>query len=192
MENTPYGTDTKLGLLDASNGAPRTANAMLMEFTVKPSGIGNEANVVWDISRNMERKTWVTNGGIRTAEPSISFNTFLDNPNDDSRSTDEDNLPKNNHIYVYDSPGRPSNTANADRAEGRWNFNEFVRVKFDGKPFVDQNGTNAVPAVKGSRASPAVAWRSRMDVVRGADGKWQRNNTPGENEIELGHKALGN
>jgi hypothetical protein len=78
----------------------------------------------------------------------------------------------------------------ADRLVLRFNFFEFVRVRFDGQQFANQNGQ-----AEGSRASSKIAWRSRTDVVKDpASGLWVRNNVqpPGEveNEIALGHKPL--
>jgi len=183
---------SRLGLVGAETGAPMTRNAMEMEFTVSPSGMNEQPGVRFDISRSVEWKNWSTTAGTRTLQNSIPFNAFKDNPNDDDFSTDESNIPKNDHIYVIDGPGWRNNIANSARLELRFNFVEFVRVKINGSKFANTNGTDAAPNVEGSRASPLTQWYARLDLIDDGTGKWKRNNTPGENEINTGSKALGN
>jgi len=175
--------------------SPITANGMLMEFKVKPDGVGSEPGIVFDIVRQKENKAWLIDGKTVTEviqkEPSVFPDTFPtkdEEPNDDTVPTDEDNDPKNNHIYSEDFVGFRSDIAFADRAVSRFNFNEFVRVLVNGGAFANQNG-----AIEGSRCSSKIPWRSRMDVVEDKKtGRWERNTgVEGENEIELGHKAIG-
>jgi hypothetical protein len=172
---------------------------MEMEFTVQPAGvgnvkIGNRFAVIFDISRQRESTEWDYDNGSwnNTGDPITNgaWPTLDEMPNDDYGNlgdNDEDDTPKNDHIYSYDFPGY-NNVADVDRAVLRYNFYEFVRVRFDGQDFP------AGHSVEGSRASGKAAWRSRMDVVDDGTGKWQRNNNqpPGEveNEIMENHKPL--
>jgi hypothetical protein len=104
----------------------------------------------------------------------------------------EDSTPQKDHLYSLDFPGPffPQSYADKDQYVIRFNFREFVRVKFDGQPFGNQNGS-----IEGSRASDRIDWRSRIDLIDPyLSTQWARNNSqpPGEveNEIDLGHKDL--
>jgi hypothetical protein len=61
----------------------------------------------------------------------------------------------------------------------RVNFEEFVRVRFDGDPITHGNN---LPDAQGSRCSLLGLWYSRMDITPGApvEGQilpcWRRNN----------------
>jgi hypothetical protein len=175
------------GKFGASHVSPETNNGVVMEFAVQPSGIGSEPDIGFDITRQKESIWWDINDNTVTefsgsAAPS-SFPSQNEEPNDDEHRSDEDNNPQNNHIYSLDMPGFTSDNADANRSVARFNFYEFVRVRFDGNGFSNNNGT-----IEGSRSSPKVAWRSRMDVVDNG-GTWDRN-PDGDNEIELDHQPL--
>jgi hypothetical protein len=185
----------KLGTVGVFTGAPETVNAMVMQFTVLPHNIVSVPGVKFDISRGKEGKVWVTNGGQRQQDiaQSPSYNLFPDNPNDDHSNGDEQDDPNvNDHIFVTDGPGIINNTATSDRAELRYNFVEFVRVKLDGSVYNNVNGTNDKPAVEGSRASPLVEWYALLDLVKDANGKWARNPNGPPNVVDLGKQDLGN
>lgn len=180
------------GHLGATNITPKTNNGMEMEMTVHPAGIGSESGIVFDITRQEQTKAWRIDGTnvteIIQANMHPDFPAKDEEPNDDEGVSDEDNIPNNNHIYSIDFPGTQSDVAFADRLVIRFNFNEFVRVLVNGGAFA-----NTEHVIEGSRCSDKSAWRSRMDVIKDtATGKWKRNTVvAGENEIELGHKAIG-
>ncbi len=187
------------GQLGAAHVSPWTNNAMEMEFTVGPPGIGNEPGVVFDVSRQRESYAWrqelgtwypySTEPGPFNGEwPAGDEGVNDDGPNNGQQ--DEDNTPTANHIYSRDMPGVTTDEAAYQRLVVRFNMREFVRVRLDGTAIANVNG----PA-EGSRASGKVEWYSRMDVIKNpATGLWVRNNDqpPGENEneIELGLKPL--
>ena len=189
----------------AHSPSPRN-NIMVMEFTVKPSGLGKYENVVlFDISRSMRMRTWETrflpNGtlGPRVRTLDEPFPLPLDRPNDDGRASrlgdpfgDEDNEPTNDHIYVWDAPGFPDTQhANLAIKEKHHNMWEFVRVlirKSDNDRFVAQNGI-----VQGSRASEFTPWYSRQIWARATpNAPWARS-AAGTNTIAVGaHPPIGN
>jgi len=173
--------------------SPLTNNGMLMEFQVMPKDIGNESQVVFDVTRRKESIGWDWTGenrvevNILDVVPS-TFPPKVEDTNDDGLNSDEDNAPMKDHIYSSDFPGFETDVADRDRTVLRFNFTEFVRIKVDGAAFKNQNGD-----AEGSRSSEEVPWRSRMDVVKdaatAAPRKWKRNGA--DNEIVEGHKALG-
>jgi hypothetical protein len=117
-----------------------------------------------------------------------TFPTKEGEPNDDSPGFgDEQNSPVSDHIYSTDAPGSEDNIADAPRKIWRFNFDEFVRVHVNGNSFVNQNGVR-----EDSRCSDYIAWRSRIDAVDSNPPTYVfTRNAAGENEIELGHKSLG-
>jgi hypothetical protein len=187
------------GQLGATHVSPRTNNAMEMQFTVGPPGIGNEPGVVFDISRQRESYTWRQESDDQWYPwvPETKFNGRFpvgdeavndDTPNNNQQ--DEDNTPTANHIYSRDMPGLFTDVAAYQRLVVRFNMREFVRIRVDRTAF-----TNVEGPAEGSRASAKVEWYSRMDVTKNtATGLWKRNNIqpPGEteNEIKLGKKPL--
>jgi hypothetical protein len=183
------------GMLGAEHITPVTDNGMEMEFTVLPFGVWTTPDVVFDITRQKESISWKFSGGVWTewaAGPGVPASSSFpegDIPNDDSKNIDEDDSPTNGHIYSFDVPGAGSPVAAFDRAVRRHNFLEFVRVRFDGQPFANQDGQQ-----EGARASSKAAWHSRLDVIRDFSGLWRRNDAQPqgevENEITLGHKPL--
>lgn len=175
-------------------------NGMEMEFALKPSGIGLAARaggVRFDVSRVIEEGTQTTKNGVVAQVSAHTFPAWKDIANDDSDASDEDNKPKNDHIYSTDFPGaRPKiptpNLPNpgplADRWQMKMNALEFVRILTNGAEFADQNNSS-----QGTRASAFEAWYSRIDLVKDPlqPALYQRNNgVAGENEIELGQKNL--
>ena len=188
------------GKLGAAHVSPRTNNAMEMQFTVGPPGIGSEPGVVFDISRQRESYAWRLDLGLGMwfPYPDGKFNGRFpisdEGVNDDTPTNnqqDEFNTPVANHIYSRDMPGLTTDVAGgSQRLVLRFNMREFVRVKLNGIPF-----TNVEGPAEGSRASPKAEWYSRMDVIMdNKTGLWTRNNiqpaNEKENEIELGQKSL--
>jgi len=109
--NRPFGTPLDKG-----------TNGMEMEFTVKPSGIGLQPGIVFDISRNNEGRKWDTIAGVRAEDLGLqrSFPAWLDIATDDGLDLDEDSDPRvyfipgypvinTNKIYVLDYVGKPLN-----------------------------------------------------------------------------------
>ena len=169
------------GKLGSAHVTPRANNAMEMQFTVGPPGIGNEPGIIFDISRQKEsicwrqefNGTWLENpvmmgkDGFTPVFPS-NFPARDEVPNDDGpnddgetgEQVDEDNTPTNDHIYSRDMPGRGDDSAPFQGYDMRFNMFEFVRVKLDGGDFDNNNGQ-----VEGSRCSAKVPWQSRMELL---------------------------
>jgi len=162
------------------------------EFEIFPNGAGSEPSVTIDLSRQRESILWLFDGQW-FGNPQENFpNGDIPNgdiPNDDSLSeelfSDEDNTPKNHHIYSIDNPSIPfGNFAKnrVTRAVKRGNFKEFVRIRFDRKPFSEENGVK-----QGSRSSDFLKWQFRGDLS--FDNIW--NLTEGQNILGAGHQPLG-
>jgi|GEM_PF-3733508 len=205
--------DTVLGAPDIP--AEVFANTMETEFTVQPKGLLDNPNdrtrgggiVVLDITRQVEFKQWTQafGGGHFIETLNTAFPNKDEQPNDDTGlpntpQRDEDNVPRQDRIYSMDAPGFEDNSAFAGRVVYRINAYEFVRVRFDNKPFThplpnDEGFPNS--PVEGSRCSPKETWHSRMDLTAeplNEQGKWKR--TPGvlqiENQIAPNHIPIGN
>ncbi len=198
------------GKLGAAHVLPVTNNAMEMQFTVGPPGIGAEPGIVFDISRQRatfmwERnaKAWIVasrNNSDGTVFSPCDFPSQDENPNDDSWNKgqrDEDNIPTNNHIYSRDMPNVVENYAFVDEAIVRHNMFEFVRVRLDGVAFTNKNGQ-----VEGSRCSPKTPWHSRLHVISdpmntepdgfgGTRDLWKRmTSVATDNRINLDHLPI--
>jgi hypothetical protein len=91
--------------------------------------------------------------------------------NDDGHNGDEDNEPKNRHIYSSDAvgPNRLARLGNRAFFIRQDDFKEWARVRLDGKSF------NNADQVQGSRASDRIAWHSVGYYVKGADGFMTRD-----------------
>ena len=176
--------DSKFGIFNASPGKAQFSYSIGFEFKVKPTGVGNEPGIKFDVSRQREIAAWVKDNQGWFGNPAGTFPTTPDEPNDDNHSADEDNTPTNDHIYSLDNPIVPFLPAPAERTVKRGNFREFVRVRFDGQAFQNQNGT-----VEGSRCANFQDWRMRGDLSN-SNGVW--NLSPGgSNELQGGHVPLG-
>jgi hypothetical protein len=178
--------------LGATQVTPHPVNGMVMEFTVKPAGIGLQPGIRFDITRNAEAQVWYTGSGQPELDPASvrDYPSFWDKPNDESTdSSDNDNDPRvltplgrprnSDHIYSIDGPGVSSRRAVGTvvddyafraRAQQRANFNEFVRVRLDGGQFSSD--------VSGSRASIFVPWRSRLDLTKNPNPVLDQNGQP--------------
>jgi len=171
------------------------SNPVEFVFTVNPPGIGLE-RVEFDISRSAGTKSWrhMPNGKIEELTASnfdLPTITTFDRSNDDRFNRDEDNTPKNDHIYSLDAPSvgvqvlNPVVDGNLSggraRLTKRQNSAEFVRVKFDGSGF---NHNPVRPAhnkgdIQGSRASELVVWHAWIDIRWDAPSKtWVRTDIP--------------
>jgi hypothetical protein len=152
------------------------------EFTVKPDGVGAEPGVKFDVTRQMEQKYFQFNGATWAplAQPWETFK-IKDESNDDSHQSDEDNTPKNNHIYSLDAPGL-FNRGTLDQFVGKLNFKEFCRVRFDG---IEPSGNTS----EGSRCSLKLTWHAHCWYQGNGTGYTQ---VPGKtNSVGIGHLSLG-
>lgn len=148
---------------------------------MSPSDIGNETGIIFDIGRQIEFKDWTIDGGVVAERKPWKTFPAGDICNDDSNQSDEDDTPKNNHIYVIDGPGEFNNGVH-DQVVSRNNFNEFVRVRLDGNA-LDGNNDN------GSRCSDEVKWHVFYWVEK--DGTKYKMRAGKTNEVEEGHIAFG-
>jgi len=185
------------GKLGAQHISPKTNNGTEIEFILPTAAATDWAKwkVVFDVTRQKESIGWRLTGmtwtalDIQNVVPS-SWPSGEELPNDDTDANDEDSIPLNSRIYAFDFPGLNSDDATYDRYVIRYNFREFVRVRFDGNSFINYNN-----GLEGSRCSNKFEWRSRLDVTKNMTTmKWQRNNSQPagevENEIVTDHKAL--
>jgi hypothetical protein len=143
-------------------------NAMEMEFTVFPAGIGSEAAVRFDVTRQVKSRAWLIDVGVPFGPSVVDFPTGGDadeKPNDDTYVDDEDNEPTNNHIYSIDAPGYWTYVADSNFRMVLRTFREFVRVKFNGTFANDET-------IEGSRCSPREPWHSITYIKRGPGPDW--------------------
>ena len=153
------------------------------EFTVKPSGVGTEPGVKFDITRQIEKKYWARNGAAVWQKVILPWEVFdaADESNDDRNNGDEDVVPKNDHIYVIDGPGLRNNGAIGEFV-AKLNFNEFVRVSFDGVRPVGENSD-------GSRASLKIPWHAHYWLE--GNGTTYARKAGKRNSVDEGHQPLG-
>ena len=157
--------------------------AMGMEFTIKPSGVGDEPNVFFDITRQIEKKYWSRNGNGAWQKIFLPWESFdpADESNDDRGDGDEDATPENDHIYSIDGPGI-ANSGFVDEYVAKLNFYEFVRVSFDGNKPTGENSD-------GSRASLKIPWHSHFWLE--GDGVKFVPKAGKRNSVDAGHQPLG-
>lgn len=155
-----------------------------LEFTIVPDGIGQEPGVAFDITRDIAHKDWVING---TNVQQLNGNDVFDkgdiSDDDLAPEDDEDVTPSNNKIYSLDGPGHPLQPS-GDQIVSRNNFEEFVRVSFDGERPSGENDD-------GSRCSANIPWHAFYWVdVDPANGKY-RMRAGKLNVVDEGHLSLG-
>jgi hypothetical protein len=159
------------------------------QFTVLPTGIGNENMVKFDVTRQLEGKIWTLNRILIPIAVQLEFDESFpsgDLANDNVNigpDRDNDNTPTNDHLYSIDSPGRPTRVSDAAEYIFRVNFREYVRVQFNG-----QQPTGNVLA--GSRCSAKKDWRCRISA-RNVNGFYQQNSSK-PNDVTAGHVAIPN
>jgi hypothetical protein len=137
------------------------------QFTVQPAGVGDEPNVNFEVTRQKGSTDWAL---IMATPPHLVANFLKKDPipmpagdtaNDDIDQGDKSNFPKNDHIYSVDGPasvlGGVDARANVAQIIHRRNFNEFVRVSFNGQR--PAGNTNS-----GSRCSPKIQWHSVLSM----------------------------
>jgi len=114
------------------------------------------------------KKTWAPEG-ITTTQVFV-YPAKLDQANDDGADGDgngDEDGPIEALMFVFDAPGySPLPTNPATRIALRFDFDEFVRVRFDcTKPSGD--------GINGSRASGKEAWQSLLHIEK-VGGIWKR------------------
>ncbi len=161
---------------------------MLAQFKVFPDDIGDENSVKFDITRQKERLSFFVINGNTVGPPDANFPVKKDLSNDDDIGIpDEDNEPKNNHIFSLDAPKALLIQAQGQAAppDGTsftysGNFNEFVRVSFDGNKPAGNN-------LSGSRCSNKLIWNTQQVAIK-QNGTIVRNGQ--KNWIREGHEQL--
>lgn len=161
-----HGTLQKVGMADA-----RIGGRILLEFTTAPDN-AEALGVVWDITRRIGSRDHVLKIGSGTlTDISLAGKKKppgpVEEPNDDSGSSDETNTPKNRHIYVFDGPSY-SVRATAGFAVSQNTFEEFVRVQLADTAFAHLDNT-----VEGSRASEPKPWSQQHYLRWGAGANWE-------------------
>lgn len=175
--------------------APRgVANCIGMQFVVFPKDVTAQKNVVFDVTRQRQQRTWQDFGDGFELKVAVDFPPG-DKPNDDLNDDEEvDSSTKptaDGHMFSIDGPGPTGNKAGGERLDQRFNMLEFIRVRFDGGAF---GGSR----VDGSRCSAKFAWHAahRLRAVRPAPGSpdvWVRtteNEDAGRNDVGPGHIPL--
>lgn len=132
-------------------------NRIGINFTVYPSGIGDEEGVYFDITRQIHYFDIKIPGGINRE----NWPNQVEEPNDDSHNNDESDKPVNDSMYSTDAPrfyedGHGNNICWIDSSN---NFMEFMRVRLDG---VKPSGET----VQGSRCSPYYPWHAAIWLSR--------------------------
>ena len=130
-----------------------------IEFTVYPSGIGDEEGVYFDITRQihyLDTQVPRAAGGPQQE----NWPNQVEEPNDDTHNGDESDKPVNNHMYSIDAVGFTEDGWGVIWwSHSKNNFMEFMRVRVDGiKPTGE--------AVLGSRCSPYYPWHAALWLSR--------------------------
>lgn len=135
-------------------------NCIVLRFQVLPAGVGREAGVRFDVSRQADSELIGVLGGREVFNDQERYPKG-DVANDDAHNRDESRRPSGrDFLYATDAPGTPNPT---NRNEGlrtalRLNAREFIRVRFDG---TRPSGNK----LDGSRASPRELWHARHTWV---------------------------
>jgi hypothetical protein len=145
-------------------------NAVAFQFTVYPAGIALEGDVEFDVTREIDGQRWeqLSPGGAFTTKPGTVFFYEQQNewPRDDRNDGDESEVAtQSNHFYSMDSPGIGVGLTSYGEI-WRYNFREWVRVRFDGtRPSGNQ--------VSGSRCSAKNEW-CVVHTLENVNGIWRR------------------
>jgi hypothetical protein len=157
------------------------------EYTLKPAGVGNEPNVLFDVTRQKEKKEWAVVAGQLIANGAPVVFPQDDTANDDSSNNDESLTPKNDHIYSLDAPGVPFRAVQQTGGQSiaqiikRNNFREYSRVTFDGTLPTGNTDT-------GSRCSDKQPWHMFMWLE--AQGANYGERAGKQNDVDINHAAL--
>lgn len=184
------------GIFGANFQAPQNSFYFTIgiEFTVMPPGIAEQPGVKFDITRNIAFKDWQINGNDVQPVPHATKDDSFDpgdlSDDDTPPPNDEDVVPVvsqttgdglGNKIYVIDSVG-DGLFASSEQYISRNNFEECVRVSFDGQRR-DGNNDN------GSRCSENLPWHAFYWVKRDPTGNYQMK-AGKTNVLDEGHLPL--
>jgi hypothetical protein len=194
-----YVHNSKFGIFNALNLTPSNdfSYSIGFGFRIKPDNVASIPGPIFDMSRQKETAVWIklNNQWVFDEMSDYSFPSG-DLANDDGTRGDEDNIPMNNKIYSIDNPKIPLiNNPSLTRIVKRGNFNEFVRVRFDGVQFIHNfpaAGEYDYGSIQGSRCSPFQKWKMRGDITRRANGTYIK--TAGAQNVIGGvvtHESLG-
>jgi len=173
--------------------APGIHYCIGFEYTIQPPGISNEHNVLFDVTRQKEKKEWfIMDGQVNELLPPTGPVTFPvgDEANDDFSDDDESiKQPVNDHIYSCDGPGPLFRTVQQG-PQGqpitqliyRHNFLEYGRVSFNGTRPSGNTDT-------GSRCSYKQKWHSQIWLKAQGDIYVQKGGGV-LNDVGLDHWAL--
>lgn len=150
-------------------GGPTASNGMELQFTIS----GHRPGLEYDITRTRRNSIWERRAGAWTRIESDPMGT-----NDDHHDRDECLRPRNNRIYVIDTPGFPgavlpiasgivftgltgaSTHADATEVVFRLNFGEWA---------IARSRTEGIPW---TRISGLFYWHSITWLTRNAAGQW--------------------
>jgi hypothetical protein len=166
-------------------------NVIGFQFTIFPPDAGSIPQVKFDIGRQIEGQEWnVINNTVTPNGAAYGPLSSNDIATDDGAQTDESLNPVNNHLYSYDSPGTAFQTIQTSSSGDtitqviiRKNFNEFVRVSFDGN--VPSGNTLA-----GSRCSHKVPWQMALWVWKSGTNTIYQNRPGKPLTITTGHTPI--
>jgi len=138
------------------------ANVILQAWRPLPEGILDEPQVKFDITRRADDVRFDRTDGDFVQFHDATMPDKLDAANDDNPQKADEQGPHDGLLFVYDGPGREGVASEpvTSRAD-RHNFEEFIRVKVDGKK---PSGTGNTPI--GSRASTKFYWHSRSQITK--------------------------
>jgi hypothetical protein len=131
----------------------------------------------------VEDKHLARAGGVFQLVASQPFPWFRDEPNDDPHDEDElGPVPGTNDMFSMDAPGSKSDApvAGEDGRIDAYNFEEYVRVRFDGRRALGN-------VLDGSRASDKKLWHYYATLEVAPTGKWRRVAPPAPNEVGPGN-----
>jgi len=145
------------------------------------------SDVAFDATREIEGQRWIQNVPNGPWQPvpgsARSFGPGVENVNDDAGDRGESDRPTPIGAFYDEDPPGPTGLEPYSGDKWRYNFWEWIRVRFDGtRP--TGNG------VSGSRSSPKYAWSVAHTLYKEA-GAWHRTTGDDveteENTIRVGH-----
>jgi hypothetical protein len=161
-----------------------------IEFELFPPGIAQEPGVKFDIARDIAFREWLV-----TKSPFTALQNYIPGDDDvldladladddDPIHGDEDVTGTGDRVYVLDGPGHRVGFNLSDEIVSRNNFNEWVRVYFNGNRPSGNNNS-------GSRCSSKYKWHAQYHVEWDtASSKYQQKaNT--SNSVDTNHIPLG-
>jgi hypothetical protein len=177
-------------------------NGVIFKFTVTPPGVGNEPDIEFDVSRQLQNKFEFTVAAVGLVEVCEMWPAVSELANDDENANDESmDLIGMDEAYSLDYVGVIKAIINSNNNPGQFaigdtlyqpsRFNEFLRVGLAGVRPVGNT-------VSGSRCSDYVPWHSILNlelfnfpVPLGAPAKyiWRRDMNKMQ-EIDPGHVTI--